>query len=147
APVVVPAGPATYTLEEAVALVKAAKSEKKPHIQVDNPSGVNLKFRIGSNELWFTMHDKSDDALLERLAAKLPMLQEIVEACDERYKAREQAAKAPKPPPATVPDGSSLQAVIDRAVKEALSMIGNGTPSGNGLTQPTERDRQAIQHE
>jgi hypothetical protein len=64
-----------------------------PLTRIDNPAGCNLKFRIGPNELWFTLHDSSDEALLARLQTTLPLLQDIVEACEQRYEQRQQEAE------------------------------------------------------
>jgi hypothetical protein len=103
-----------------------------PLTRIDNPSGCNLKFRIGPNELWFTLHDSSDEALLARLRTTLPLLQDIVEACEQRYEQRKAAAPPAAGPSKTTPPPAPAERTLDEqiaaAVQAAMKGQANGTP-------------------
>jgi hypothetical protein len=119
-----------------------------PLTRIDNPAGCNLKFRIGPNELWFTLHDSSDEALLARLRTTLPLLQDLVEGCAQRYEQR----TATPPPPAgtakttpTVPVGTpppaperTLQEEIAAAVQAAMKAQAAASRNGNGAPASPE---------
>src|SRR5262249_13131767 len=112
---------------------KAAPAASAPQTRIDNPAGANLKFRIGPNELRLTWHASSDEALLARLRTTLPLFQEIVEACEQRYTQRPAAtpptADSSKPNPPPQPE-RSLQEEIAAAVQAA--MTAHAAASSNG---------------
>jgi hypothetical protein len=111
--------------------------------RIDNPAGCNLKFRIGSNELWFTLHDTSNEALLARLRTTLPLLQDIVEACKQRYEQRKAAVEQPQPTspsPEPAPE-LTLQEQIAAAV--AAAMKAQTAASSNGASKPASPEAQA----
>lgn len=68
-----------------------------PQIRLDNPAGFNLKDRVGTMELWYTLHDTDDEALLARLKKVVPLFQAMVRQCREV-----DAALKPAPPVASV---------------------------------------------
>src|SRR5258706_1816599 len=105
-----------------------------PLTRIDNPAGCNLKFRIGPNELWFTLHDRSDEALLARLRTTLPLLQDIVEACEQRKAAAPPAAEPSKTTPPPAPAERTLDEQIAAAVQAAIQA--QTAASANGQRQP-----------
>jgi len=71
-----------------------------PQVSIDNPAGANFKARIGNCELWFTWHGASDQEVLGRMQATLPVLQELVEACEQQQRERQVSP----PPVPTAPE-------------------------------------------
>jgi hypothetical protein len=117
------------------------------------PASCCLKWRVGSLELLYTLRGVDDAELQTRLAATLPTLQDILEACEERAAqraaAREaaqaaQAQPAPLAPPAPQPTSApaALQALLQQAVQQALAAAnGQATPPpqappAHGQAQP-----------
>src|SRR3989442_6823735 len=92
-----------------------------PLTRIDNPAGCNLKFRIGPNELWFTLHDRSDEALLARLRTTLPLLQDIVEACEQRYEQRKAAAPPAAEPSKTPPPPTLAERTLEEQIAAAVA--------------------------
>jgi hypothetical protein len=84
----------------------------------------------------YTLRGVDDAELQTRLAATLPTVQDILEACEERAAQRaaeREAAQAalaaqalPAPPPAGAP--ADLQTLIQQAVQQALNGQAPGTP-------------------
>jgi hypothetical protein len=101
-----------------------------------------LKFRIGPNELWFTLHDRSDEALLARLRTTLPLLQDIVEACEQRY-AQRQAAPAAEPPRAPAPAAAERTPEEQIAAAVAAAMKAQAAASRNGASLPASPEARA----
>jgi hypothetical protein len=84
------------------------------------PASTCFRFRIGNMELMHTMRGVDDAEILARIKDTLPLLHDIIDACEDRYAARlaeREAAKAapaqqaqpPAPPaqaqPADTPEG------------------------------------------
>jgi hypothetical protein len=117
-----------------------------PITRIDNPAGCNLKFRIGPNELWFTLHDSSDAALLERLRTTLPLLQDIVEACEQRYEQRQ--AAPPAAAPATPPPAPErpMKEEIAAAVQAAMRAQTAASANGHSQAAPREAQLAAARH-
>ncbi len=97
------------------------------------PASACFKFRVGSMELLYTLRGIDDAELQRRMAATLPSLHALLDACDARTAQRaaeRDAAKAAAPPaPAAAPD---LHALIAQAVEAALAGSLNGHSTANG---------------
>jgi len=89
------------------------------------PASACFKFSIGRMELMYTMRGVNDGELQTRITATLPLLQDILDACEARAARRAaereaaqaaQAAQAQQAqPPAGVP--ADLQALLQQAVQ------------------------------
>jgi len=98
------------------------------------PASCCLKWRIGSLELMYTLRGVDDAELQTRLAATLPTVQDILEACEERAARRAaereaaQAAQAQHAQQGQPPTGApaDLQALLQQAVQQALAAQANG---------------------
>jgi hypothetical protein len=104
------------------------------------PASACFKFSIGRMELMYTMRGVNDGELQTRITATLPLLQDILEACEERAAqraaAREaQAAQAQQAPAAAVPQ-ADLQALLQQAVQQALAAQANGQAPGTPPPAP-----------
>lgn len=124
-------------------------AEVRTRTIVENPAGANFKARIGTMELWYTWHDTTDEALKARLQTMLPELQEIVLACEERQRDREQAVKeeakkqkASEPEATITVTTEQLNAHIAKAVKAALSGYSLPAATSNGI-KPNGGDQHA----
>jgi hypothetical protein len=111
------------------------------------PASACFRFRVGNFELMYTLRGIGDAELQARIKDTLPLLQDILEGCEERAArraaAREaaQAAQAvqaqqtpPAPPPASAP--TDLQALLQQAVQRALAAQSTGAASANGQAPP-----------
>jgi hypothetical protein len=113
------------------------------------PASTCFRFRIGNMELMHTMRGVDDAEILARIKDTLPLLQDIIDACEDRYATRlaeREAAKAapaaPAPqaqPPASAP--ADLQALIQQAIQQALAAQGNSqapspAPAAGATGQP-----------
>lgn len=69
----------------------------QPTLQIENPAGANFKAHVGNNELWYTWHGATDAEVVGRMRETLPLLQEIVEACEQQRQPAASAKSAPSP--------------------------------------------------
>jgi hypothetical protein len=104
------------------------------------PASACFRFRVGNLELMYTLRGIGDAELQARIKDTLPMLQDILEGCEERaarrVAAREaaHAAQAPQAQPAAgAPD---LQALLQQAVQQALAAQSTGAAPANGQAPP-----------
>jgi hypothetical protein len=94
------------------------------------PTSCYLEFQVGKLRLGYTMRGTTDAEVMTRIREQLPLLQDILEACEaraarrtaEREAAQAQAQQAP--PAASVP--ADLQALLQQAVQQALTAQANG---------------------
>jgi hypothetical protein len=94
------------------------------------PTSCYLEFQVGKLRLGYTMRGTTDEEVMTRIREQLPLLQDILEACEaraarrtaEREAAQAQAQHAP--PAASVP--ADLQALLQQAVQQALTAQANG---------------------
>ena len=117
-----------------------------PVTRIDNPAGANLKFRIGPNELWFTLHDSSDEALLTRLRTTLPLLQDIVEVCEQRYEARQQEAERTRKQADEERQARSRTEEITAAAEAARKAQAAASTNGQHTTPEAQAQLIAAQH-
>jgi hypothetical protein len=86
------------------------------------PTSACFKFRVHTMELTYTFRGVDDAELQARIAATLPMLQAMMEACEDRHAARQverDAAKAAQEQPPSTP--ADLQQLVQQAVQHALA--------------------------
>jgi hypothetical protein len=93
------------------------------------PTSACFKFRVHTMELTYTFRGVDDAELQARIAETLPMLQAMMEACEDRHAVRQaerEAAKAvqaqPLPPQVSTP--ADLQQLVQQAVQHALAVQG-----------------------
>ena len=113
-------------------------------LRVDNPAGANFKARIGADELWFTWHDTSDEALVARLKKEMPTIQALIFECQERQKAQQAQKEAPKAP-LTV--DSHLATLVAKAVQDALQGAGLPPSRSNGMKPAAKPDSNDVNPE
>lgn len=95
------------------------------------PSGASacFKFRVHNLELLYTLCGVDDAEIQGRITDTLPMLQDMMEACEDRHAARQaereaaKAAQAQEPPPSTP---AELQQLVQQAVQQALAAQASG---------------------
>jgi hypothetical protein len=77
------------------------------------PTSACFKFRVHTMELTYTFRGVDDAELQGRIAATLPMLQAMMEACEDRHAARQaareaaKAAQAQQEQPPSTPEGQT----------------------------------------
>jgi hypothetical protein len=131
--------PAEPTAAPASAPAPAVPTSAAWQVQ-EAPTSACFKWRVGQAELMYTFRGVTDDEVLERIRETLPLLQDILEACetraDERAKERAAAqadaqaqAQAQHAQQAQAP--ADMQALIQQAVQQALKAQSNGA-TGNG---------------
>jgi hypothetical protein len=109
------------------------------------PASTCFRFRIGTMELMHTMRGVDDTEILARIKDTLPLLHDILDACEDRYATRlaeREAAKAAPAtpaqqtqPPADAP--ADLQALIQQAVQQALTaQAPSPAPAAGSIGQP-----------
>jgi SWIM zinc finger len=118
-----------------------------PLTRIDNPAGCNLKFRIGPNELWFTLHDRSDEALLARLQTTLPLLQDIVEACEQRYAQHQQEAERTRKQAEEEHQARSRADEVTAAAEAARKAQAAASTNGQHTTPEAQAQLIAAQHD
>jgi hypothetical protein len=100
------------------------------------PTSCYLEFQVGKLRLGYTMRGTTDEEVMTRIREQLPLLQDILEACEERAARRaaeREAARAPQAPQAQPAAGApDLQALLQQAVQQALAAQSNGQPPANG---------------
>jgi hypothetical protein len=121
----------------------AAPTSASWHVQ-EAPTSACFKWRVGSAELMYTFRGVNDEEVLDRVRTYLPLLQDILEACetraDERAKERADAqaqaqAQATAPTaPAFTPE--ALQAL--HALLVASPAASNGHATGHTPAQPPQ---------
>ncbi len=95
------------------------------------PTSACFKWRIGQAELTYTFRGVSDEEVLDRIREHLPLLHDIIDACEarvaERVAARDaaQAQAQPAQPPADMP------ARLQQLLQQALAAQHNGA-AANG---------------
>ena len=114
------------------------------------PTSACFKWRVGQAELLYTFRGVTDDEVLTRIREHLPLLQDILAACetraDERATERADAqAQAQHAPPAPAP--TDMAALIQQAVQQALAAQSNGAAanghaSGQAKSQPKASDQE-----
>lgn len=119
------------------------------HVQ-EAPTSACFKWRVGSAELTYTFRGATDAEVLNRFRETLPLLQDILDACEtraaERAAARDAAlaqAQAQQTQQAQAP--TDVQALIQQAVQQALAAQSNGHAATNGHT-PTSPPRCPTHH-
>jgi hypothetical protein len=99
------------------------------------PTSCYLEFQVGKLRLGYTMRGTTDEEVMTRIREQLPLLQDILEACEaraaRRAAEREAAQAAQIQPAAGAPD---LQALLQQAVQQALAAQANG--QGHGTPPP-----------
>jgi len=108
------------------------------HVQ-EAPTSACFKWRVGQAELMYTFRGVTDEEVLDRIREHLPLLQDILDACEtraaERAAARDaalaqaqqaQAQAQHAQPPAGAP--ADLQALLQQAVQQALNGQAPSTP-------------------
>jgi hypothetical protein len=111
------------------------------------PASTCFKFRVGTMELMHTMRGVDDTEILARIKDTLPLLQDIIDACEDRYATRlaaREAAKAAPAAPAPAPQAqpptgapADLQALIQQAVQQALTaQAPSSAPAAGATGQP-----------
>jgi hypothetical protein len=113
------------------------------------PASTCFRFRIGNMELMHTMRGVDDAEILARIKDTLPLLHDIIDACEDRYAARlaeREAAKATPAAPAQAPQAqqaqpqppasapTDLQVLIQQAVQQALTAQAPSPASAAGAT-------------
>jgi len=103
------------------------------------PASLNIKLKIGSMELMYTMRDVDDLKLQRRATMSLPWLTEIMQGCEANLAERQHAAKAATQTTPTPAPERTLDEQIAAAVQAALKAQ---TPpaNANGQRQPPPRD-------
>jgi hypothetical protein len=115
------------------------------------PASACFKFRVGTMDLMYTLRGIDDAELQRRITATLPVLQEVIEACEERAAQRSaareaaQAAQAAQAQQAPASAPADLPALLQQAVQQALTATGaaHGTPppaapaNGQAQSAPT----------
>jgi hypothetical protein len=98
------------------------------------PTSACFKWRIGQAELTYTFRGATDAEVLARFRETLPLLHDILDACqtraDERAAARDAAlaqAHAPQTPAPT-----DVHALIQQAVQQALAALSPSHTAPNG---------------
>jgi hypothetical protein len=124
------------------------------------PASACFKFRLGASmELLYTFRGSADAELQTRIKATLPLLQDILDACEARAARRTaereaaqaaQAAQAQQAPQVQPPTGApaDLQALLQQVVQQALAVqgqSGSNAPSAapapaNGSAPATPKD-------
>lgn len=103
---------------------------------IDNPAGANFKARIGNMELWYMWHGATDAEIMQRMRESLPMLQDLVQACEARQKEREAEQAAARAPQAPLTIDPAVQHAIAEAVKQALAVHSLPKSTRNGQRPP-----------
>jgi hypothetical protein len=108
------------------------------------PASACFRFRVGNLELMYTLRGIGDAELQTRIKDTLPMLQDILEACEARAARRAaereaaQAALASQaqqaPPPVSTP--ADLQGLLQQAVQQALAANGQAPSAAANGTAP-----------
>jgi len=108
------------------------------------PTSCYLEFQVGKLRLGYTMRGTTDEEVMSRIREQLPLLQDILEACEARAARRaaereaSHAAQAHQPPvhqPTSAP--ADLQILLQQAVQQALTTQSNGqAPSTKAPAQP-----------
>ncbi len=105
------------------------------------PTSACFKWRVGSAELTYTFRGVTDDEVLERMRETLPLLQNILAACETRADARAKErvamqtdAQAPPAPQASAPPDMAalIQHAVQQAVQHALAAPRHGHTAANG---------------
>ncbi len=71
------------------------------------PTSACFKFRVQTMELTYTLRGIDDAELTPRISTTLPLLQEIIDACEDRYAARAAAREAAQTAQAAAPEQSN----------------------------------------
>lgn len=134
--------PAEPTAAPASAPAPAVPTSAGWQVQ-EAPTSACFRWRVGQAELMYTFRGVTDDEVLERIRETLPLLQDILEACetraDERAKERADAqaqAQAQHTPQAPAP--ADLAALIQQAVQQALAAPSNGTAANGHAAAPSQ---------
>lgn len=104
---------------------------------VDNPAGANFKARVGNMELWYTWHGETDEEVMRRMRESLPVLQELVMACEERQKERETVAREAARLARAADAEVSAALVIDPRVQEMVATAVTRALQGKSLPAST----------
>jgi hypothetical protein len=101
-----------------------------------------FRWRVGQAELMYTFRGVTDEEVLTRIREQLPLLQDILEACETRAAERAAApAQAPQAPQAPAP--ADMHALIQQAVQQALAVQSNGHATGQVKRQAKSRDQES----
>jgi hypothetical protein len=87
------------------------------------------------------MRGTTDEEVMSRIREQLPLLQDILEACEARARRRaaeREAVQAPQAPQVQPPAGApiDLQALLQQAVQQALAAQANGQAPGTPPPAP-----------
>ena len=111
------------------------------------PTSCYLEFQVGKLKLGYTMRGTTDEEVMTRIREQLPLLQDILEACEaratKRRAEREAAQAAQAQPPASAP--TDLQALLQQAVQQAPATQANGQAKGHTTRQDKPSDQQTGQ--
>jgi hypothetical protein len=131
-------GTATTTAPETPASVPEASPSTPPPASISGtaawlvqeaPTSACFKWRIGSAELMYTFRGVTDDDVLTRIREHLPLLQDILAACETRAAERpavREATQTPQTPP-DEPDGHAQR---QQAKPQAQETPRNGPTNG-----------------
>src|SRR5215831_9582908 len=95
------------------------------------PASLNIKLKIGTMELMFTMRDVDDLKLQRRATMSLPWLQDILHGCEANLAARQQEAEEERQV-----QQRSLDEQIAAAVAAAMKAQATASTTGNGARKP-----------
>ena len=127
----------------AVALAPTVPTSAAWRVQ-EAPTSACFKWRVGQAELLYTFRGVSDDEVLTRIREHLPLLQDILDACEtraaERAAARDaaQAQAQATPAPALTPETlmQAMQALLTAPAGASTGAAANGHANGNTLASP-----------
>jgi len=102
------------------------------------PASLNIKLRVGTMELMFTMRDVDDRKLQRRATMSLPWLTDILHGCEANLAARQQEAERSRQQAEEERQAQarSLDEQIAAAVAAAMQAQTTGSPTGNGARKP-----------
>jgi hypothetical protein len=115
------------------------------HVQ-EAPTSACFKWRVGQAELMYTFRGVTDEEVLDRIREHLPLLQDILDACEtraaERAAARDatlaqaQQAQAQTPPALTPEALQALHALLVAPAGASNGAAANGHANGHTPTAP-----------
>ena len=123
---------------EAAAAVPSAPASAQWDVH-EAPTSACFKFRVHTMELTYTFRGVDDAELQARIAETLPMLQAMMEACEDRHAARQadrEAAKAAPPAPQQASTPADLQQLVQQAVQHALATQGGSQAAATSAQPP-----------
>ena len=102
------------------------------------PTSACFKWRIGSGELMYTFRGVTDDEVLTRIREQLPLLQDILAACETRAAERPAASEAAQAPQAPSDAHASSQQATPPAQETPRNGRANDRRNGhNQRSRPT----------